>query len=498
MANGRQTATGISMPAPVNGWNARDPWPNMRSDEAIQLDNLFPEFDGVRLRKGYQTHATGTGSVLTLHSYRYGASSKLLAFSNGNIWDVTAAGTAISLSTGLGTGIWSVVNFGAYAIMVNGVDTPRKFDGTTVTTTTFTGTGLTATNLFGVAVFKNRLYLWENNSLAFWYGGNQAIAGTLTKFDLSFVAALGGKIVAISSWTIDAGDGVDDAFVVLLSTGQVVIYQGTDPGTDFAITGIFQIGGPISPRGTVKFGGDLIIITADGYLPLSKSLPLGRTNDSVSISDKISGAVKEATRLARDSFGWQAVQYPKGGWLLFNVPTNQGAFEQHVMNTRTGAWCRFVGQPSQCWAVHEDELYFGGTDRVNHADTGTSDNGSLVQFDMRTAFSQMTAKGRQKRWTATRPTIRVNGKIPIVGSLSTDYETREPAGAISSTEVPGGEWDVAIWDVDFWAPPFILRQSWETISGLGFTSSLWLRGATATQELAIFGIDYLVEPGGYL
>lgn len=495
---GRATSKGVSLPAPVKGWNARDTWPNMQVDEAIQLDNLFPEFDGVRLRKGYEAYSTGTGSVLTLHSYRYGAISKLLAFANGKIWDSTASGAATSLATGLGTGIWSVVNFGAYAIMVNGVDTPRKFDGTSVTTTTFTGTGLTATNLFGVSVFKNRLFLWENNSLSFWYGSTQAIAGTLTKFDLSFVAALGGKIVAISSWTIDAGDGVDDAFVVVLSTGQIVIYQGTDPGTDFALIGIFQVGSPISPRGIVKFGGDLIIVTADGYLPLSKALPLGRTNDSVSISDKISGAVKDATRLTRDSFGWQCIQYPKGGYLLFNVPTTQGTFEQHVMNTRTGAWCRFIGQPSQCWAVHEDELYFGSTASVCMADTGTSDGGGLIQFDVRTSFSPMISKGTLKLWKAARPTLRINGKIPLVNSLSVDYETKEPMAAISSVEVPGGEWDVAIWDVDFWAPPFIIRNTWETISGLGRTASLWIRGATSTQELALFSIDYLVEPGGYL
>lgn len=496
MANGRQVSSGVSLPAPVGGWNARDPWPEMKQNEAIQLDNLFPEYDGVRLRRGHTSHATSTGSVLTLHSYRYGSASRLLAFSNGTIWNASSAGAAVSLATGLGTGVWSVINFGAFAIMVNGVDTPRKYDGTTVTTTAFTGSGLTPENLFGVSSFKNRLYLWENNSLAFWYGGTQAIAGALTKFDLSYVASLGGKIVAISTWTIDAGDGVDDAFVVLLSSGQILIYQGTDPGVDFALTGIFQLGEVVGPRGIVKFGGDLIVVTADGYIPLSRALPLGRINDSVSISDKISGAVKEAVRANRTSQFWQAVQYPKGGFLLFNVPTDIG-YEQHIMNTKTQSWCRFTGIQSQCWAVHNDDLYFGATDAVYKSDNGTSDNGALIQFDVRTAFSQMIAKGRQKYWKAARPVIRINGRIPTTASLSVDYETREPAAAISSTENPGGLWDVAVWDVDFWAPPFIIQQNWETISGLGYTASLWLRGRTATQELAIFSIDYLVEPGGF-
>lgn len=497
---GRRVSLEVSLPAPVKGWNARDPWPEMDRAEAIQLDNMFPEFDGVRLRRGYDAHATGTGSVLTLHSYRYGALNKLLAFSNGNIWDVTSTGAATSLDSTVSTGIWSVLNFGPYAIMVNGTDTPRKYDGTAVTTTTYTGTGLTPEGFVGVSSFKNRLFFWEANSLAFWYGGTQNIAGNLEKFDLSYIAALGGKITALGTWSIDAGDGIDDVFVIILSSGQILIYQGTDPGdaNAWALNGIFQIGEPISERGLVKFGGDLVIMTADGYTPLSRALPLGRTNNSVSISDKISGAVKEAVRINKNSTGWQAIQYPKGGYLLFNVPTGIGGFDQHIMNTSTGAWCRFTNQPAQCWAVHSDNLYFGAANGVYRADSGTADNGADIQFDARTAFSQMAAQGRQKRWTMVRPVMRISGQIPLSIRLSIDYGTVEPSAATTSGSAPGAIWDVAIWDVDFWGPPFTIRRNWETVSGIGYTASAWIRGKTSTQEIALFSFDYILEPGGFL
>ena len=61
----------ISRPAPVKGWNARDPIGAMKPDEAIMLDNWFPSATDVMQRKGREDHVTGiSGQVESLMAYR--------------------------------------------------------------------------------------------------------------------------------------------------------------------------------------------------------------------------------------------------------------------------------------------------------------------------------------------------------------------------------------------------------------------------------------------
>ena len=133
-----------SIPAPVAGWNARDSLANMAPDEAVILDNWFPDGGVVMLRKGYTEHATGLGtatdSVETLATWS-GATQKMIGVSTDNkIYDCTADGAATDKTGALTItdSRWQTANFttsaGQFLLLVNGVDTPLKYDGTDVTT----------------------------------------------------------------------------------------------------------------------------------------------------------------------------------------------------------------------------------------------------------------------------------------------------------------------------------------------------------------------------
>src|SRR5690606_29423840 len=85
-------ARGSTIPAPVKGWNERDPLDGMDPGYAVTLDNWFPQTGYVELRGGSASHATGigTGVVETLFEHRSGASHKLLAFGNSAVYDASA------------------------------------------------------------------------------------------------------------------------------------------------------------------------------------------------------------------------------------------------------------------------------------------------------------------------------------------------------------------------------------------------------------------------
>ena len=213
----RTAAQVASIPAPVGGWNARDSIANMEPTDAVEMINFFPSYSNVVLRGGYTQYATGIdGQVETLMNYSTGTTNKLYAMAKTKIYDVTSAGAVgAAVKTGLTNARWEFINVttggGGYLYLVNGVDSPLLFDGTTwasvTAISTIAITGVTTTTLDNITLFKNRVWFSQKNSLKCWYLPTNAVGGTANVLDLSSIAKFGGYIVDIATWTIDAGYG---------------------------------------------------------------------------------------------------------------------------------------------------------------------------------------------------------------------------------------------------------------------------------------------------
>jgi len=501
-------AVGRSTPAPTGGWNRRDNIAAMDPADAVLLDNWFPETGRVRLRRGHVSHATGmSGPIESLMTYASPTAQKMFAAAGTAIYDASASGAvgAATLS-GLMNARWQYVNFGTsgghFLYIVNGEDDPRYFDGSTWTTPTITGTGLAPANLIHVNVFKRRLFFIEDGTLRFWYFPITTIAGEIADFNLASVFPRGGYLVAMGTWTRDAGDGVDDLAVFVTSEGEVAIYQGTDPAdaAAWALVGVFHIGRPIGRRCMVKIGADLVVITEDGFYPLSVAIQNARFNDKGAISDKIVGAVTEAARTHGAKFGWQPILYPRGNMLLFNIPTAENSKAvQFVANTNTKAWCRFVGMNANCWEVFNGDLYFGGNDgKVYKADTGASDNGANIVGDAKPAFNYFGARGRQKRFTMVRPMLVSNGNVAPAVALNVDFQDRAPQSTPTFSGSGGFAWDASPWDTTPWTLSEQILSDWQSVNGVGYCASLRMRVATNALDVYWNATDWLMEPGGPL
>ncbi|MDP3938406.1 MAG: hypothetical protein Q8R92_09740, partial [Deltaproteobacteria bacterium] len=157
----RQRSQIVTLPPPVGGWNARDAVSEIsavktsfQQAEALVLDNWLPTAGGIQVRGGYTEHGTGlTGDyVESLMPYHPATgTAKMFAATPTIIYDVTTSGAGSSSQTGLTNGRWSHVNFSTAATRVlyicNGEDTPRYWNNTSWTNSTFSGSGLTLTNL---------------------------------------------------------------------------------------------------------------------------------------------------------------------------------------------------------------------------------------------------------------------------------------------------------------------------------------------------------------
>ena len=359
-------ASSIAMPPPVGGWDTRESLADMPETHAVILDNWFPSTDKVTVRRGNTSHATGmSGSIESLIEYiPLTGAGALFAANGGSLYDVSSAGAVGSaVSTGHSNNRWQFVNMGTaagqFVRCFNGQDTPLLYNGSSWATTAITGSGLTAANLVWGNIHQRRLWVGEVNSLSAWYLSVNNVSGAATEFVLAGVFKQGGYLAGMATWTRDSGDGVDDVSAFVTSEGEVALYAGTDPAAaaTWALIGVFSIGKPIGRRFFVKAGSDLVLITQDGFVPLSSILSIDRSQaELAAVSQQISKAVNDAVRSYKDVFGWQPILYPKGQMLIFNVPISPTTMYQYTFNTITGSPCRFTGINSLCYGLLNDNM----------------------------------------------------------------------------------------------------------------------------------------------
>jgi hypothetical protein len=160
-------------------------------------------------------------------AYQSGTTQKLFAATAGGIFDITTvADVDVAPTAAVGSltgGAWTFVQFqtsgGDFLVGCNGTDTPQEFDGSAWSASTMTG--LTTSLLSHVWAFKNRLFFIESGSMRFWYLPVASKTGSLTSFSLAGVFARGGSLLFGATWSLDAGDGVDDLCVIVSTMGEV-------------------------------------------------------------------------------------------------------------------------------------------------------------------------------------------------------------------------------------------------------------------------------------
>ena len=440
------------------------------------------------------------GDVETLATYRSGTDEKLIAACSGSLIDVTTAGSPSDITGTSGTfslDRWQWSNFDGKIGFVNGADKPQQWAGTSVTTDldiqeVAAGGGLTDTNIIGINTFKNRTWFWEDGSQDVWYSALNTLGGDCTKFPLSRVGQFGGHLVAMVTWTRDGGSGPDDFAVFVMSSGEAIIYQGSSPALagDWAIVGVYDIGEPMSVRSITKFGGDVFIITRLDYVNLSRVIPGAEAYRDKS---KVVRALRDAIGTGGSIWGWEATVYPKRQLAIFNHPvTSSTDYEQHVMNTVTGAWCKFTGIVSHTWQEYAARMFIGSASGyVYEFDTSQSDAGEAIESEYQTAWLPLGGYGN-KTFVANREFTVTNADINVQNQYVVDYENFSdqvyPAVVSSSSASWGDPWGTP------WTSSDFVDKDWEAVGLYGEVISTRKRLSTK-QRVRYLGASWLYEMG---
>lgn len=503
----RQPSRSTSISAPTGGWDTQNAIADMPIDHAPIMDNWFPGTDRVEVRRGSETHATGmTGAVETLMNYTaLSGTESLFAANNGAIYDVTSPGSvgAAEVSS-LNSDRWQHIQIGTaggqFLLAMNGADTPITYNGTSWSTASITGP--TADNLIWCNLHQRRLWFGEEGSLIAWYLPVNSIGGAASQFSLAAVAKLGGYIMAMGTWTRDAGDGQDDVAVFITSEGEAIVYSGTDPSSaaTWTLVGVFRIGKPIGRRCMMKAGADLLIVTEDGFVFCSQILALNRSQaERVALSSQINEAVNTAVRNFGALFGWEPIIYPRGTMLLVNVPQSSTTAHQYVFNTLTGAPTRFTGWDARCFGLLNDELYFGSSSgTVIKGDTGVGDDGVETMADCLQAFSYFKSPGTNKAFKGVEPIFESTGSPNAALDLNLDFKIEKPSGLAVASPVVGPTWGNARWGVDLWGGAGAIYRGWRGVRGIGTSAALRVRVSTKTSRPSWISTNFRYVPGGII
>jgi len=488
----------VQVPSPVGGLNARDAITSMPPQDALTLDNIFPEPTYAISRRGSVEWASGfVAPVETIMEWN-STPAEYFAASGSEIFDITSAGpVGAAVVSGLTNARWQTTMFsntgGTYLAMVNGADGVHTYDGSAWAVQVITG----ATNEFTqIATYKKRLWFCEMGTSTAWYLGLDAISGAATAFELGGVWRLGGTLARIFAVNYDTlGAGLTEYLGFLSTTGEMAVYSGTDPSssTTWALVGVFRVAGPAGTRTTVQVAGDINILTQDGVLSMLGVIQTDPNKaQNVALSSKITPLLREDWLTFGALQGWQIVNYAPAHAMLVNVPTSATTFRQYVMNTLSGAWCQFLGWNAYCFGMLGQELFYGAENRVVKAWSGLDDEGAAIVTNLNTAFNTFKSPGLQKRFTMLRPLVTATSDPAALIQVSVDYEL-DPIGAPYVVTGGGALWDVALWDVDMWGGGLISLKDWATVGSIGRAGSVGYSTATIGVDFRINGFDLMLE-----
>lgn len=503
------------IPASTKGWLANEAISKMDPAGAVVLDNWFPEPDAIRLRHGSQVFAstpstTPTESVLV---WQGGASSNIFACTGGAIYDCTAGGAIVTAAyTGLSSNKWQSINFstpgGQFLVAVNGSDAPRNFNGTAWSLAPAITGPANPNALIGIWAYKQRIFFIEAGTADAWYLAVTSIGGAATKLPLGSLLIKGGTLIAGATWTHDAGQGPQDYCVFMSSEGEVLVFAGTDPSSasTWGIIAKFTIGRPIGRRCALNVGADVVMLCSDGLMPGSQAMNIDRAAAAkTAFTWNIQKAFSDAYASYGSNTGWQILSYPKANMAIINVPQVQGiTSQQFVMNVITGAWARFTGMNASCWAVRQDDLFFGDmTGRIMQAETGSADITTPISCSWISAYNDLGMTGMSKSVRAARPVFITDpGISPQVG-VCVDYNSITPTATATAVTTNQATWDHALWDVAVWPAENTTMTNWYAISGDGYqiAAAIAVNAASATPTVAVncklASVTILYEPGGY-
>ena len=341
--------------------------------------------------------------------------------------------------------------------------------------------------------YRSRLFFIEGGTFNAWCLPVNAIGGSLIQIPLSGAAKRGGSLLFGTSWSSDSGDGTDDKCIFATDQGEVLVFAGTDPtsATNWKQEGRYDISKPLGKNGHQQLGGDILVITVDGIVPLSAAVNKDVSALSLAAITYNIEPMWMREFKTKDAHPWTLAKWDEGDALFVNFPGGKTLKTQTVgvSNLHTGAWTRYTGWDAMCFMRLRGSIFFGTQDgKIMQIDsTGFDDthwdeiNGHYVGNNyictLVGGWEMFQVPPNQVTWFQARAAFFSSAREPFEPQLAatTDYEFRIPVPPNPGPD-PGllevwdqGLWDDARWDQPSAGPAPVKNTMWVSIGETGFS-----------------------------
>ena len=342
--------------------------------------------------------------------------------------------------------------------------------------------GVTTANMMFIFTYKNRLWFLEEDAARAWYLDTNQITGKAEPLVLGKFLKHGGGLAFACDWTYDAGSGMDDNLIFVGGNGDMLIYEGSDPESDFRIKGQWYIGRvPPGRRGWSQYGGDTVIITEYGIVSVSDMVSGRITNpqDQSTVGSKYNPTIARFVSDNINNYYWQITSHPNEELLYITAPALDPDFNTQVgfsMSHFSKAWATHNNIPTFCLVVYQGLLYTGSRDgKVYLMFSGDKDGasydgtvaGTEVTGTFQTAFNDMGSPTMNKRASRVRLLGISDGKPSFLAYIRSEYNFTLGVAATPNPPTAGSLWDVGLWDEATWQSRTATLKKWFGVSGFG-------------------------------
>jgi hypothetical protein len=388
-------------------------------------------------------------------------------------------------------------------------------------------------NLGYVWKYRNRLMFIETGSMNAWYLAPNAVGGVLQLIPLGGSAAKGGKLMFGASWSMDAGDGLDEKCIFVTDLGEVLVFTGTNPAdaANWRQQGRYDLSPPLGMNAHMQLGGDVLIATEAGLIPLSQAINKEAGQLELAMLTRPIKRLWRENVVAKRASPWTMKRWDSYAAFFVATPGGlPGARTCLLANNTSIAWARYDWDAT-CWLLLRDDLYFGTQDGIVMLANRTGyDDGEdkkipyiatlvggwetfgppanqVVWHQARAAFVAST--GREAFYPQLAATVDYVVKLPQPPAAGADlgvmdvwdqglwYAPDPPLPAVPPS--PADIATYAQWDQPSAAQPPIRNTMWISIGKTGFAHAPIVQVTVAQQAVPtveLIAISATYEPAG--
>lgn len=509
----------VTLQPPINGLMLDQPPGGANPLGAEVIENGIPTNRGIRVRGGLQKSATvGASPVLSLFAYRKSGGDALFAATDDAVFDISGLDpdTAPTAEfTGQTSGYYAAQQIGTvggdFLYIVNGSDSPRLYDGATWTAITGASTpaitGVTTSGLSHVWLYRSRLFFVEKDTLVAWYLPVDSIGGAALDLSLAGIFQRGGSILFGATWSLDSGQGLDDKCVFVSTEGEIAIYEGGDPSSpeDWNLVGRYDVAKPLGINAAMQAGGDLLIATVDGIVPLSQIIQKDPAALSLSaVTSPIETLWGRVTANLTEPV--ELLKWPERGLGVVTLPEWEATL---LVNLQTGAWAPQTGWIANCAETFLGKCYIGRDDgSVCAIDETGADDGEPYTFRLCWSFTDLGNPATYKVAQMVRPSFFAPTDVSFKAGIATNYNPTFGTAPAATEIFPDGDyliWDVGNWDEALWWSESVAEQGvgiiakWRTVTGDGYALAPTIQitsGQATKPNIELVRLDVAFEVGG--